>query len=672
MNRDPVVLVDEFLRSEDPRLRKNAIVALGTIGGQASTERLIEIALRDTDPQVREAAQTELIALLGTGEQALLDIYEKSRHDKQRRNEIYALLGRLRACGARVKAPRDAMRPAFLLFFTAYPTRGWKFYFRTLPASMGGALATLLIMQLILGVVARSADLSGGVNSDVVTNGVIGAILGVIAAQLAALFTTAYPLHVSTRRGLLVEILYAVGPPFLSFGSFVLLYALQSGKGEAGVLWPAAILFVVLIASSRALTILASGTAKSRFRNVLISTATGTGGTMIVLTTIIAPLARIMGARDLSETWAIFLPMCGALSAAFAAIDARVATTVRPVLRVILSRLIILAAATVPVILIVSMFTARRAANEQLQRIPIGARLRSVVPSHQSVPIDGIPFRVELQVVHNCGVRIIANDYTDTLRLRRRKGGTIAEGTYGVSSPLTPGTYDLYHGLPASTVTLHSEDALNFTLGALAHPLSGQVVPIHAIVPTAHGEKLLSIDFSAVESLNGLMDTDTMMTVDTSGPVTDTAAYNRTSEANARLETGLKSAAAGQIESALADFNEARRIDPNIPITAAQWNGLCWSGSVHRQEKLVVDGACETAVTLDTQNIEYLDSRGLARALTGRNKEAIADLTRFVQGTANLDKRAQREKWIKALRAGKNPFTEAEMSLVQREVPPSQ
>jgi cytochrome c-type biogenesis protein CcmH/NrfG len=134
------------------------------------------------------------------------------------------------------------------------------------------------------------------------------------------------------------------------------------------------------------------------------------------------------------------------------------------------------------------------------------------------------------------------------------------------------------------------------------------------------------------------------------------------------LETGLKSAVTGHIESALADFSEARRIDPNIPITAAQWNALCWSGSVHRQAKLVVDGACETAVTLDPENIDYLDSRGLARALAGRNKEAIADLKRFAEGTTDEARRAQRQNWITALGAGKDPFTEAEMSLLQKEV----
>ena len=52
-----------------------------------------------------------------------------------------------------------------------------------------------------------------------------------------------------------------------------------------------------------------------------------------------------------------------------------------------------------------------------------------------------------------------------------------------------------------------------------------------------------------------------------------------------------------------------------------------------------------------------LDSRGVARALTGDVDGAIADFEAFVARRANNEARAQRQGWISALRAGQNLFT---------------
>ena len=68
--------------------------------------------------------------------------------------------------------------------------------------------------------------------------------------------------------------------------------------------------------------------------------------------------------------------------------------------------------------------------------------------------------------------------------------------------------------------------------------------------------------------------------------------------------------------------------------------------------------ACEKAVALSPDEDYIIDSRGLARALTGDIEGAIADFQVFVEWTSNEERKAQRQEWIKALQAGENPFTD--------------
>ena len=111
---------------------------------------------------------------------------------------------------------------------------------------------------------------------------------------------------------------------------------------------------------------------------------------------------------------------------------------------------------------------------------------------------------------------------------------------------------------------------------------------------------------------------------------------------------------AGEISEALQAYQNAQERGASIPARA--WNWLCWYGSLwgHAAE---VMAACEQAVALapDLENIR--DSRGLARALTGDVAGAIDDFEAFVAWTTSDRRRAQRQGWIDALRAGQNPFT---------------
>ncbi|MEM1170294.1 MAG: tetratricopeptide repeat protein [Cyanobacteria bacterium P01_H01_bin.35] len=66
--------------------------------------------------------------------------------------------------------------------------------------------------------------------------------------------------------------------------------------------------------------------------------------------------------------------------------------------------------------------------------------------------------------------------------------------------------------------------------------------------------------------------------------------------------------------------------------------------------------ACEKAVALSPKDSSIVDSRGLARALTGDIEGAIADFQVYIEWTDEEKNKAKRQEWIKALQAGENPF----------------
>ncbi|RQH21662.1 hypothetical protein D5R40_31390, partial [Okeania hirsuta] len=125
---------------------------------------------------------------------------------------------------------------------------------------------------------------------------------------------------------------------------------------------------------------------------------------------------------------------------------------------------------------------------------------------------------------------------------------------------------------------------------------------------------------------------------------------------DALLEQGRKLVKEGKVKEAISSYKQAEKIYPT-QIYAKNWDTLCWFGSLYEKAANVMF-ACEKAVTLSPKNGSIVNSRGLARALTGDIKGAIADFQVSVEWTSNEKKKAQRQKWIEALQAGKNPFTD--------------
>jgi tetratricopeptide (TPR) repeat protein len=143
----------------------------------------------------------------------------------------------------------------------------------------------------------------------------------------------------------------------------------------------------------------------------------------------------------------------------------------------------------------------------------------------------------------------------------------------------------------------------------------------------------------------------------------DSSLEGRAHVAERVIEGGTRLARSGYIDQALAAFKAAQEFDPELKISPTDLNSLCWWGSLYGHAAQVLED-CETAVTLYPENWQIRDSRGVARALTGHPTEAIQDFEVFIANMQDPALRSQRQRWVDALRAGKNPLTTEELRIL--------
>ena len=132
---------------------------------------------------------------------------------------------------------------------------------------------------------------------------------------------------------------------------------------------------------------------------------------------------------------------------------------------------------------------------------------------------------------------------------------------------------------------------------------------------------------------------------------------------------GHRLAEEGDIESALGNYQEVQELYPEAEIRAIDWNQLCWFGSLWGYASEVMF-ACEKAVELVPSEGWVVDSRGLARALTGDIEGAIEDFQFYIkwaEGRRSGELIKKRQYWIEELEAGRNPFTEEVLEELKNE-----
>lgn len=101
-------------------------------------------------------------------------------------------------------------------------------------------------------------------------------------------------------------------------------------------------------------------------------------------------------------------------------------------------------------------------------------------------------------------------------------------------------------------------------------------------------------------------------------------------------------------------------------------NDICGAGSIE-QFASVVFPACERAVELEPNDGDYIDTRGLARAMKGDFPEAIDDFQYFINWAQKAglynDKPyfSERRAWIQMMQQGRNPFDAKTLNSIREE-----
>ena len=140
----------------------------------------------------------------------------------------------------------------------------------------------------------------------------------------------------------------------------------------------------------------------------------------------------------------------------------------------------------------------------------------------------------------------------------------------------------------------------------------------------------------------------------------------------AYFNRGLVHSELGNWTEALADLRRAHDLRPHEPAYNAT---LCWHLAAQRSQEAL--SYCDAAVVSDPEGLAR-DSRGMANALLGRTRQAIADFQAFLawvdaspEEGCRTHYRPSRASWVEALEAGENPFEEVTpRDLRARAVPP--
>jgi hypothetical protein len=140
---------------------------------------------------------------------------------------------------------------------------------------------------------------------------------------------------------------------------------------------------------------------------------------------------------------------------------------------------------------------------------------------------------------------------------------------------------------------------------------------------------------------------------------------------NARTAQGLAQASRGlaldsarqQLSVAVGLMEAAISTDSVRAVTAEQLNSVCWEGALADLADHVLR-ICRLAVEKAPSDPNIIDSRGLARALTGDRAHAIRDFQVFIDSNvSDSAERVIREEWIKRLHEGNLTVTEARETL---------
>lgn len=207
-------IMEEFLRSGTPQVRRNALTALAVVDDEASARLIARAAIEDEDAAVRRRAEEESLSL---GENSLrpvnavfLRALKSPEFQKQQR--AYAMLGRLKSKGIAMPPPQmpwgSRMRLAGSMSSYLYPVRSLSFRLRSWQSGLLGTLLGLLPFIIFMIIYLR-----GDGASKVQIAAVVGVsslavlVVGAVSAIFATQFTTPISLQLRPFAATLVELM---------------------------------------------------------------------------------------------------------------------------------------------------------------------------------------------------------------------------------------------------------------------------------------------------------------------------------------------------------------------------------------------------------------------------------------------------------------------------------
>jgi len=320
--RNPFLVAKEYLQTgELPQVRKNALTALAALDDEDSRTLLVDVALTESDLEVREKAVEEIASMPPESIRGVLKLVVNELKVPERARGAYALLGTLRNRGINFEFPRlpvaQRVRLAKSLRDYLSPRRGVKFHFRTLGGVLVGVFMTWLAM-IIYCYGALDADLEVG---PLVGYLFLVWILTMGIAAASTLFTSPARFYADLKGGALLDIAMAAAVSLGISGVAVMISLLGGRKGLGWQPQYMLLLSAPLVAAGvRVGTLTAFGWARNKGLNRLIQVLVG-GSCGLAIYNLSLMASGYAGDAFLGQAWAIIVLCSYGLAAAFSWID---------------------------------------------------------------------------------------------------------------------------------------------------------------------------------------------------------------------------------------------------------------------------------------------------------------------------------------------------------------
>jgi hypothetical protein len=332
MSSKALTIVEEFIRNDNPQIRKNALIALAVINETDAITLIARTAMEDPETSVRQRAEDELVQLDNQSLEPAIQvaISELQSQTDEIRQRAYAFLGRLRGKGVEARplfhvSWQRRLRMAARMNAYLNPVRTWRLRLRLWKACLLGLfIGSILARSLPL--FPSTADYTTRIVQIVIASAVlviIGLAVIIFAAQRAAPINSqpnrsaASVVEVTTTGALALLILL---PIFLLVLVGQLIY-------EAP--WLTSLLVVLIglmVGLVRAGTIFAFGVSGNQRWNRFLQVAAGAAFGSVPFNLIVLLIAYYSQDKSsaliaLTVAWSIHLPFAFGAANAFAGVD---------------------------------------------------------------------------------------------------------------------------------------------------------------------------------------------------------------------------------------------------------------------------------------------------------------------------------------------------------------